>query len=1020
MKVAKERGCDALALTDTSNLYGALPFYKACHKHNIKPLIGVTLYVNTNTETLSRLVFLAKNVDGYKTLMRLVTFHQVTAKTKPPSIQFDDLQKFSQNLIAILPPFNSPVTTAVRLGNMSMAQKMLTTLQTIFPNALYAGIPHQKLDTLPIKKIEDLVTQAGIPCVPMEPTYYLDDEDMEARKVLLRIQPTRLSDIEEDVFENISLKLPSRDEIAEKAEKTPQLYDNLAQLVDSIDIQLRIGEWVFPKPPVGGTESEQTVLLKQYVADGLQERGMERTKEVDERIRYELSVIEEKKYVPYFLTMIDLVRFMHKNNILTSTRGSAAGSLVSYLTRITNVNPLEYRLPFERFLNPFRPSPPDVDIDVSDNRRSDIVEYIIQKYGKEKVAQIGTFGTMMARAAVRDTARALGYSYITGNRIARLIPLGLQGQPMTIQRAMHEVPELRALHTQEEDVRHIINTAKKIEGNARHISVHAAGIVIAPNDIVEYTPLENEPKGTGRPITQYNMHAVEDAGLLKFDLLGLTNLAILADALKRIEKRYGKKIDIDTIPLDDQKVFTFISDGYTKGIFQLGSYGMTSVLKRMKPNSIHDLAACIALYRPGPMKNIDEYIKRKHGETPTTYLHPKMEEYLKQSYGVFVYQEDLLYTALNLANYNWKEVDVFRKAVGKKIPELMAQQEKLFKARVMKHSNMTKGQADRLWNLFDPFKGYGFNKAHAMSYAKVSYQTAYIKTHYLAEYMAAHLTAEIGNLERIADLIFESKRLGIKIFPTDIQKSSREFTTEEHTDGNVTETGIRVGLETVRHVGAGIVETILEHRKQKPFENLEDFLQRGCVGVNKQALEALIKVGCLNAFSERSVLLHNLDTLLVLLKEVRNSKEDQGMLFADDDLSGSSLHLKPADSVTEVQGLAWEKDLLGFYVTGHPLHSFKRVGIPLCDVQSLGDNKDINVMGVITKLRPTRTKDGNLMYFITLEDDNNETLDAVCFSDAVQRYEEMLVPTRTVKLRGKTSTRNNEVTLRIQEVSDPQ
>ncbi|MBY0376812.1 DNA polymerase III subunit alpha, partial [Patescibacteria group bacterium] len=586
-----------------------------------------------------------------------------------------------------------------------------------------------------------------------------------------------------------------------------------------------------------------------------------------------------------------------------------------------------------------------------DNRRDEMIDYARSKYGIDKVAQIGTFGTMAARGAVRDVTRAMGFPYSLGDTIAKLIPMGQQGFPMTIERALKEEPDLKKLYTSEKDVKTIIDMAKKIEGCARHISVHAAGVVISPTPLTDYAPLQYDTKGgengEHKIITQFDMNSVgeDGVGLLKFDFLGIRNLSILADAVKRVDKILGIKIDIENVPVDDKKTFEMLARGETEGLFQLNGDGMTRALMELKPTVIHDINVMVALYRPGPMDNIAEYIARKHGKKPVTYLHPKMKNYLDRTFGVLVYQDDLLYTAIEVAGYNWGEVDKFRKAVGKKIREEMAKQHVKFVEGCQKHGGMSEKKAEELWNLFEPFQGYGFNKAHAASYGKVAYQTAYMKANYPAIYMSAVLTAESGDVERISEIIGECKRMGIPVLPPDVNKSFEGFgvvvakpsqqikqhmnDSESRPESKTDE--IRFGLTTIKNFGEGIGHSIVEERKTNgEFKSLSDFLRRiKDKNLNKKSMEALIKTGALDSItptgSDRATLLFNLDKLLTFNKEERAKETDQDSLFST--LSSSSevidIELEKTTPVNPADKLMWEKELLGLYISGHPLDSYK-------------------------------------------------------------------------------------------------
>lgn len=1022
---SKEMGADSMALVDSHNMYGAIDFYKKALAANIKPILGVTLHiVHSGVKHYYSVILLAKSKSGYEELMTIVTLARTSCEIDS-HITFEQLKENSKDVIVIPSPFNNPMQEALSVKNVRLAQEMLKMYKAAFGDNLFVGITPQdgtpKNSSQTHSITEELISisrECDVLIIPMPIIYLIKESEADAYEVLLSIQKPRLSNLEEDVFENQLIFL-DRKYLEDWCENIcPESLKNLSNLIENININLELGSWVFPTPPIEKNEDPK-VLFQKYIEEGYSYRNLEKTKEIEDRVKMEYEVISSRGYIDYFLTVIDLVKFMQSKRILTATRGSAAGCMISYLCGITNVDPIKYKLPFERFLNPFRPSPPDVDLDIADNRRAEVIEYISNRYGKEKVSQIGTLGTMMARAAVRDTARALGYSYVAGDRIAKLIPLGAQGAPMYIDIAIKDIKELDDLYKNNSDARHIIDVAKKIEGNPRHVSIHAAGVVISPSVITKYTPLEKDPKlEGGKLITQYNMHSLEDVGLLKFDILGLTNLSILSDAIDIIKKDYDKNIDIEQISVDDSTTYKMISEGYTIGVFQLGGAGMTNILKKMKPENINDVAAVIALYRPGPIKNIDEYISRKQGNSEIKYLHPKMKTYLDVSYGVLVYQDDLLYTALNLAGYDWEEVDVFRKAVGKKIPELFTQQEKLFKSRIKELQGFSDAKANELWNLFLPFKGYGFNKAHAMSYAKISYLTAYIKCHYTAQYMTAHLSACAGDIVTISELVYESKRMGVSILPPNINCSSKFFTTEKHKDKKY---DIRIGLSTIKQVGDSVSESIVEERKKNgDFKSIEDFLIRisSYSTLNRRGLEALIKVGVFDEFGTRSAFLENIDLLLECVKESKLNLNQVGLF----DIKPSvTLNIGEAKyTFPKMQLFYWEKELLGVYVSGHPLDMFKKEGLALKDIKKKQKAK-IKVMttAVISGIKPFRNKKGEKMLFLKLEDDENIQIEAVCFPKETEEYQELLALYRPIKIKAQTSIRNEEVTLRVDVIEDP-
>ena len=719
------------------------------------------------------------------------------------------------------------------------------------------------------------------------------------------------------------------------------------------------------------------------------------------------------------------MRYAHDHGILTNTRGSAAGSMVTYLSGITTIDPIKYALPFERFLNPDRPSPPDIDLDIADDRRDELIEYARHKYGADHVAQIGTFGTMMARGAVRDVTRALGFSYTLGDQIAKLIPMGAQGFPMTLDRAMKENPDLKKLYEEDADTKTIIEMAKKIEGNARHVSVHAAGVVISPKPLVEYTPLQYDIKGEKKIITQYDMYSLDPnaggemtVGLLKFDFLGIRNLAIIAETLVRIEKIEGKKITIEKIPIDNKKTFEMLTRGETEGTFQLNGDGMTRALMELKPNTIHDINVMVALYRPGPMDNIREYIARKHGTRPITYLHPKMKDFLDTTYGVLVYQDDLLMTALEVAGYSWGDIDKFRKAVGKKIPEEMRKQHISFVKGCEKHGGMSKDKSEELWKLFEPFQGYGFNKAHAASYGHVAYITAYLKANFPAIYMSAVLTAESGDVEKIGVMIKECKRMGIEVLPPSINESFSQFTVV-----NEKPYKIRFGLTTIKNFGQGISSAITTERKLNgKFKDLADFLDRvKDKNLNKKSLESLIKCGALDEFGERGRLLSNIDNLLEYHRERMRAPNNQDSLFGlmSDTSTLPGLRLLDAPIATQKDKLLWEKELLGLYISGHPLEAYKDKLLTLqINIEKLPDLREGDttvIAGIVEEVRDVLTKGNERMVFMRLADLSG-IIEVAIFPRILNEFRSFIQPETCIAIKGKVSKRKGETSFIAEKI----
>ena len=1022
VKAAKKDGQTALALTDDGNLYGVIEFYKTCEKEEIKPIIGVDFFVAPRTRhdkehridnRTSRLILLAKNRTGYDNLIKLVTLSNTEGFYYRARIDQELIEKYSEGIIAILPSFASPVSYALKDNDTEKATERIEWYKSIFTEDLYLEITnhpeisgHQELQ----EQIVKLSKTSDVPLVAAQDVYYMKREDNLARELARKIQSgTSLMGDEADRPEDFSF-------ISQKTAKTyfnkyPEALANTIKIADACNLKLELGSWVFPNYPI--TEgSNYDDMLREAAYAGIKTRKMKETPEVVKRIEYELSIIKTKGYSPYFLVVSDLLLNAKKMGIFTNTRGSAAGSLVSYLTDITNVNPLDYNLPFERFLNPERPSAPDVDMDIADNRRDDLIDYARKKYGTDHVAQIGTFGTMAARAVVRDVARGLGYSYSIGDRLAKLIPFGAQGFPMTLARALEMEPELKQAYTEDAETKEIIDLARKLEGNARHMGVHAAGVVISPTPLTDFVPIQFDPKG-GKTVTQYDMHAVEDAGLLKFDFLGLKNLAVLADSIKRVKKIQGIEIDPDAIPLDDKKTYTMLAEGHTMGVFQMASAGMTKHLMELQPSVIHDINAMVALYRPGPMEFIPSYVERKHDASKVRYLHPDMEPILNTSYGVITYQDDVLMIAIKFANYSWLEADKFRKAIGKKIPEEMAKQKDRFISGCLEYG-LTEQIVNELWEQIETFAAYGFNKAHAASYGNLAYKTAYMKANFPLEFMSALLTADSGDVEKITEIITECKSMGIEILPPDVNESYEEFSVVPN------ENQIRFGLVSIKNFGSNVSNTIVEERKNNGlYTSIENFLERiRGGGMNRRGLESLIQSGALDRFASRGILLENIELLLEYQREMNKRPEGQDSLFGATEAT-DTITLVPAEDVHMQQRLAWEKELLGLYVSGHPLdaHAKKLEGKPgIVSIKT--DHREGTttvIAGIISENKTILTKNGEKMAFITLSD-LEDSIEAVAFPRVLTEHGELLTMDTCVLLKGRVSKRNDEISFIIEAV----
>ncbi len=1059
---AKVEGMDTVGLTDGGNLHGAIEFYKAAVGAGVKPILGVDAYLAPRSRfekdrvldaKHSRIVLLAENNDGYKSLLYLVTKSWTEGLFDKPRMDKELLREKSAGIIALLPSFSSDTSQLLRAGDENGAAAALAEFKSIFgANNVFLEITHHPLVAGHEKLMEKIIAlgkSSGTPIVAQNDVYYLSVDDRAATETMRRIQLGGLQ--RENETEDFSFISEKR--ALEFFKHIPEAVDMSRIIADRCHLEFDLGKWVFPSVPVSPGFKNHDEELRATAYAGIAKRGLEETGEVKNRIEYELNIIITKGFAVYYLIVADLLTYAKSAGILTTTRGSAAGSLVAYLVGITNVNPLFYKLPFERFLNPERPKAPDIDMDMADDRRDDMIAYTKRKYGEDHVAQIGTFGTMMARAAVRDVARALGHSYGTGDRIAKLIPMGSQGFPMTIEKALELEPDLQSLYDEDEDTKEIIDLAKRIEGCVRHVGVHAAGVVVSPTPLIEWAPIQPDPKGTGKLITQYDMYSITDeyggVGLLKFDFLGIKNLAILSDAVKRVQETRGILVDIENVPIDDKKTFEMLARGETEGLFQLNGSGMTRYLKEVRPSTIHDINAMVALYRPGPMETIPQYIERKHNPKLVHYLDPRMKEYLDFSYGLLVYQDDVLLTAIKLAGYSWLQADTLRKAMGKKIPAVMqAEREKLLKGFV-EVGKLSKANAQKLWELIEPFADYGFNKAHAASYGKVAYQTAYMKANYPVEYMAALLTADAGDTEQIAIYVAEAKRMKIPVLPPDVNESGADFTVVAHpssenssrevpqADGprpskfpagnyasperdSPSSGAIRFGLSSIKNFGDGVAHAILEEReKNGQYQSLADFLSRvGSRNLNRKSLESLIKCGAFGSLAHRANLLANIDTMLNYHRETTTEAPQDSLFGAF--AAPAKLELVEGGEVSMTDKLNWEKELLGIYVSGHPLDAHEALlnksKLTIAKIKEHPTPGQLIILPVLVGVvRLVVTKTGEKMAFITFQD-QTDAIEGVIFPKLFKEHSSAIVNGACVLIKGKVSNRNGELSLAIEDL----
>ena len=1037
---AKEAGMKAIALTDNGNLYGALEFYKECKKAGIKPILGVDGYLAIRTRhdkqsgidnKRHRLILLAKNNQGYRNLIKLVTLSHLEGFYYKPRMDRELLEAHSEGLIAIMPALGGEITAALRVGDKEKAANTADWYRKLFGNEnFFLEITrHDEMDGNK-QVVEDIVSfsnETKIPLVAGNEVYYLEKDEKKARTTLLSVQnggEQRGGFGDDGDFHFLDNK-----EIEKRFSKWPDAISNTQKIAGMCDLSLALGKWNFPKFEIAGGKSADDELREEVFA-GFGKRAIEKTTGVIERVEYELKVIKDKGYAPYFLVVSDLLDFAHSKKILTTIRGSVAGSLVTYLAGITNVNPIEYKLPFERFLNPERPSAPDIDMDYADNRRDEMIEYAKSKYGADKVAQIGTFGTMMARGSVRDVARALGYEYGTGDKIAKLIPFGSQGFPMSIERGMEMAPELKALYKQDKDVKAIIDMAMKIEGCARHISVHAAGVVIAPTPLTDFVPLQFDPKGEGKIITQYDMHAVEDAGLLKFDFLGIRNLSILADAVERVKQQENVDIDIENIPLDDKKTFEMLAKGETIGLFQLNGAGMTRYLKDLRPSTIHDINAMVALYRPGPMDLIPLFLENKKNPKKVKYLHPDLQSILEETYGVLVYQEQVMEIANKLAGYSMSKADNLRMAMGKKKKELMKKEKEKFLEGCV-NNGYKKSLAEKIFNFIEKFAAYGFNKPHSASYGLIAYWTAYMKANFPVEFMTALLSAELQGMAgpmreiKMAQALEECRRMEIPVLPPDINKSKLNFSIEGKSTSNVAR-AIRFGLSAIKNVGAAAINAILTPLKDGPYSSFKDFIYRVDLRrVNKRTVESLIKAGAFKQFANRATLLSNYPKIV---KEISDSKVEtekgQFSLFGQENASLKILdNFTPVEDFDEDEILQMEKEVIGFLISKNPLLKFgnlirKKITKKIGDINQEDVDKTHILAGIVSGKKIIKTKkDSYEMAFINFFDETG-SIECVVFPKLFIRLKEILAINRVILLKGKINDRDGRLSVLIDNAVD--
>ncbi|MEF2968378.1 DNA polymerase III subunit alpha [Paenibacillus sp. M1] len=1021
-------GMKSLALTDHGVMYGAIPFYKLCKEHGIKPIIGCEMYFTAASrkergsrkdQPIHHLILLAKNETGYRNLMRLCSIGHLEGFHYKPRIDWEVLERHKEGLICLSACLGGEVPQHLLHGRMEEAKRAALRYREAFGEDFYLelqdhGMPEQK-KVNPL--LVELARETGIALVATNDVHYLGEGDAEVQDVLICIGTGKTVDDEDRLkMETSQLYLKSGEQMAALFPHLPEAIANTAVIADKCELELEFGRHILPayRPIPEGMTPES--YLASLCGQGLEERyghlpewrdEAERSK-LRERLDYELKVIASMGFSDYFLIVWDFIAYAHRHGIATGPgRGSAAGSLVAYVLRITNVDPIKYKLLFERFLNPERITMPDIDIDFSDERRDEVIAYVTDKYGSEHVAQIITFGTMAARAAVRDVGRALNVPFGEVDKVAKLIP-GHLG--MTIDRALQESPDLKQLYDTQARIRGLIDMARKVEGMPRHASTHAAGVVISRDPLTDAVPLQ--AGGEGVALTQYSMENLEAVGLLKMDFLGLRTLSIIERSMRWIEEQTGQSPDFRTIPDDDPLTYAMLGSGETTGVFQLESSGCRRVLRDLKPTGFEDVVSVVALYRPGPMEFIPKFISSKHGDTTIEYPHPDLEPILGDTYGIIVYQEQIMQIASVMAGFSLGEADLLRRAVSKKKREVLDEQREHFVAGSIAQGYAEK-DANAVYDMIVRFANYGFNRAHAAAYGVLAFQTAYLKAHYPVHFMASMLTAVMGSHRKVAEYIVECRRMGITVLPPDVNESGVLFTpqaragvglttvpagTEAEEDGAGTDDTagslgvIRFGLAAIKNVGTQAMESILQEREERPFDSLLDFCRRVDLRVcNKRVIESLIQGGAFDSLpGHRAQLLAMLDETVEAAMKWRKEREDlQIQLFDFVETPNWDIEYPEVPAFTATQQLELERELLGLYLSGHPLDDYdellEREGADrLMDLSEAPDESKAIVAGMVVSVKAITTKQGKAMAFMELED-QIERCEVVLFPEVWRR-----------------------------------
>ncbi|MBW7887293.1 MAG: DNA polymerase III subunit alpha [Bacteroidetes bacterium] len=1050
LDAAVENNMPAVALTDHGVMFGAIEFYKKAEKRKIKPIIGCEVYMLTHISRkvksktqkdsgndllvsggkskskrdYNHLILLCKNETGYRNLCKLVTLGHLEGFYYKPRIDFEILEQYREGLVCLSACAGGVISSPLINGEYDEAKNLAMRFKELFGEDFYIEIQNHNIsdEQIVLRDAPKLAKELGIKIVATNDSHYIRQQHAAAHNIMLNIPDANAAnppDITILRYGTDQIYFKSQDEMCELFKDFPEAIQSTLEITEKCNLQLDLKTNHMPKFPIPQDAGVSTLeeYLEQLAWSGIKKRYPVLNDTIEQRMKFELSVINRMGYAGYILIVADFIKAARDRGVMVGPgRGSAAGSIVAYATGITNVDPLKYDLLFERFLNPDRVSMPDIDVDFSDEKRSIVIDYVREKYGADSVAQIITFGTLSSKAVLKDVARVLGIPLQTVESINKLIP-SVQGKVIGIQEALDSIPELKPFkESSDPKIQQMFDVGKTLEGMNRQTSTHAAGVVIAPGPLIDYVPMCKSPQGD--LVTQYTMKDLEDAGLLKMDFLGLRTLTVIEETLNLIKKNYQIEINLDTLPEDDQKTFELFGKGQTIAVFQFESSGMQDWLRKLKPTAITDLVAMNALYRPGPMENIGDFIKRKHGKAEIKYLHPKMEPILRETYGVIVYQEQVMRIASEIAGFTLSKADDMRRAMGKKDKKKMAEMKPAFINGVRQTSGLKEDKANELFELLEKFASYGFNKSHSVAYSLVAYQTAYLKAHFPAEYMAATLTSEIASTDKVVQFIDDCRKLGIPVLPPDINESESKF--------NVINGSIRFGMAAIKNVGMNAVEAIVEVRKTKGrFTSFYDFCVKVDLrSVNKKTLESLIQAGAFDGVNNNraQLLLAVEQTVHAAAEAQTHAERGQDNLFGGNenksDVASYAPSLPTAAMWSESEKLAREKAVLGFFLSGHPLLKYEKEINAFADVH-LGDvegikSGEIKAGGIITNIKKKLDKKGKTMAFLTIEDFTGKA-ECVVFSSVYKKYEKLITEEAMLLVRGKGEINGNVIKIIVDE-----